>query len=174
MPDSTRESAHLPSHTAALAATPQANPQGAVTDHELKVWPEYFDHLDSGAKTFEVRFDDRGFCPGDVLWLREWDPKTEDYTGRSCYRRSTYVLALDLFFEHIRAGTRAVAGYVVIGLAALREAARYEPLTESDIEDAVSDAIGSWQGSQIEQIMADIKTGVGWPLYRRVTEDEEG
>jgi hypothetical protein len=29
--------------------------------HELKMWPEFFKHVWSGDKTFELRVDDRGF-----------------------------------------------------------------------------------------------------------------
>lgn len=84
--------------------------------HTLKVWPQYFDALDSGGKTFELRKDDRTprFAVGDVLRLREWDPTTrrcessmckhsgcmipqmcpreteKGYTGRECMRLVTY------------------------------------------------------------------------------------
>jgi hypothetical protein len=37
--------------------------------HELKCWPEYFDAILSGEKTFEVRRDDRGFQRGDIIEL---------------------------------------------------------------------------------------------------------
>lgn len=42
--------------------------------HVLKVVPPYFDAIVSGAKTFEVRRNDRGYQCGDVLSLREWHP----------------------------------------------------------------------------------------------------
>lgn len=61
------------------------------TTHDLKVWPEYFAPLDYGTKTFELRLDDRHFAVGDYLRLREWDQKTELYTGRVCWRRVSYV-----------------------------------------------------------------------------------
>lgn len=38
--------------------------------HELKCWPQYFDAVVSGEKTFEVRRDDRGFQTGDVVELQ--------------------------------------------------------------------------------------------------------
>ena len=43
-----------------------------MTIHELKIWPQYFDAIASGIKTFEVRKDDRGFAVGDTLVLKEW------------------------------------------------------------------------------------------------------
>lgn len=60
--------------------------------HELKAWPPHFGALADGSKPFEVRRDDRSFAVGDVLWLREWDPATREYTGGECEARVTYVL----------------------------------------------------------------------------------
>lgn len=50
--------------------------------HKLKSWPEYFEAVYRGVKTFEVRNDDRHFMVGDVVTLWEWDPKKERYSGR--------------------------------------------------------------------------------------------
>lgn len=58
--------------------------------HELKIWPEYFDAVEAGLKTFEIRQDDRGFKSGDVLSLCEYDPADDRYTGRMLRRRVTY------------------------------------------------------------------------------------
>lgn len=57
--------------------------------HELKCWPEYFDDIYDGRKTFEVRKNDRGFRSGHVLHLREWRPQIEGgyYTGRETHVR---------------------------------------------------------------------------------------
>jgi hypothetical protein len=60
--------------------------------HELKIWPEYFDDVESGAKTFEVRKLDRLFGKGDTLWLREWSP-VKGYSGRETRKVITYVMA---------------------------------------------------------------------------------
>ena len=60
--------------------------------HYLKTWPKFFDDVLSGVKTFEVRKDDRGFMPGDHLLLQEWDPQTEQYTGRELEVHINYVL----------------------------------------------------------------------------------
>lgn len=58
--------------------------------HELKILPGYFAAVISGAKTFEVRKDDRPYKPGDVLALREYDGAV--YTGRTCNADVLYVL----------------------------------------------------------------------------------
>jgi hypothetical protein len=45
-----------------------------VKEHELKCWPSAFDAVQSGAKRFEWRRDDRGYAVGDILILKLWDP----------------------------------------------------------------------------------------------------
>ena len=57
--------------------------------HDLKISPEYFDDVESGIKTFEIRRDDRNYSKGDILNLREWDG---DYTGREMRKIVSYVL----------------------------------------------------------------------------------
>lgn len=59
--------------------------------HELKCLPEYFVHVASGDKTFEIRKNDRNFEVGDRLRIREWEPNVPDYTGRECIRVVTYM-----------------------------------------------------------------------------------
>lgn len=62
--------------------------------HELKTWTEFFDAIERGDKTFDARWcHDRSFSVGDVLVLRDYDPKIKSYTGRECAREVTYVLA---------------------------------------------------------------------------------
>lgn len=45
-----------------------------MNTHVLKTHPEYWDAVQRGEKTFEVRFDDRGFMEGDMLVLVRYDP----------------------------------------------------------------------------------------------------
>lgn len=59
---------------------------------EKKTWPDQFEAIVSGRKTFDVRLADFDIKEGDVLVLREWDPKTKQYTGRSIEKDITYVL----------------------------------------------------------------------------------
>lgn len=81
--------------------------------HKLKTWPKYFDAIVTGAKPFEVRWDDRRFREGDGLQLQEWDPVTGNYTNRETFRLVTYVLA----DTEPDVGQSLKAGYVVLGLA---------------------------------------------------------
>lgn len=50
--------------------------------HQLKTWPEQFEALFKGLKTFEIRKNDRDFQVGDVLMLKEYDPEKSKYTER--------------------------------------------------------------------------------------------
>lgn len=53
-----------------------------MTRLEKKIWPEYFEKVQSGKKKYELRLGDFRPQEGDVLILKEWDPKTKEYTGR--------------------------------------------------------------------------------------------
>lgn len=61
------------------------------TIHELKTWPRFFDEIKSGAKTFEIRENDRGYAVGDLLHLREYDPGKQQFSGRETFVRVTYI-----------------------------------------------------------------------------------
>ena len=58
---------------------------------EKKVWPEYFQEIFDGKKTFELRLNNFNINEGDTLVLKEWDPKTKDYTGRELEKKVGYV-----------------------------------------------------------------------------------
>ncbi len=60
--------------------------------HEKKVWPEYFQKIVEGKKTFELRLADFDCNLGDILVLKEWNPQTNKYTGRVIEKEVTYVL----------------------------------------------------------------------------------
>jgi len=79
--------------------------------HELKIWPDCFVAVEAATKTFDVRENDRSFQIGDALLLREFEPETEQYTGRSVRRWVSYVL---------QGGTFGIeAGWCVLGLSPL-------------------------------------------------------
>lgn len=52
-------------------------------DIHKKVWPEFFEKILSDEKRFELRLADFEVKKGDTLILEEWNPETEQYTGRS-------------------------------------------------------------------------------------------
>lgn len=57
-----------------------------------KVWPEFFQKIMDGEKNFELRLANFECKPGDILVLKEWDPKTQQDTGRVLEKEATYVL----------------------------------------------------------------------------------
>lgn len=61
-------------------------------EHDIKIWPEYFDPVATGVKRFELRKDDRGYAVGDILKQREWDPNTEKYSGRWLRAKVLYIV----------------------------------------------------------------------------------
>ncbi len=96
----------------APAASPAVGTREALAEHpmehRLKCWPEFYDAVRSGRKTFEVRRDDRDFREGDDVVLDEWDPKTERYTGRPLIRRA---------IGYVARGACIPDGYCVFALA---------------------------------------------------------
>lgn len=57
--------------------------------HQIKCWPDYFEPVLNGDKTFDVREDDRDYQVGDLLIIREWDPDN-GFTSRITIREITY------------------------------------------------------------------------------------
>lgn len=55
--------------------------------HKLKIWPQYFDAVVEGSKTFEIRDNDRNpkFKVGDTLSLHEFDPGRDPHCPRHEY-----------------------------------------------------------------------------------------
>jgi hypothetical protein len=70
---------------------------GVIVVHILKCWPEQFQDVYSGNKPFEVRKNDRNFKVHDVLLLLEWNPETEQYTGRELKVYVPYILSHPVF-----------------------------------------------------------------------------
>lgn len=60
--------------------------------HALKTWPPFFEAIESGSKTFEVRKADRPFKVGDKILLQEYDMEEKSYTGKEWYGHITYIM----------------------------------------------------------------------------------
>lgn len=58
---------------------------------EKKTWPEYFQLVLDGKKTYDLRLADFECNEGDILVLKEWDPETEKFTGREIEKEVSYV-----------------------------------------------------------------------------------
>lgn len=76
---------------------------------EVKTLPEFFWAQALDLKPFEVRYNDRDYRVGDILWQREWSPYG-GYTGRALVRSISYVLADPAYCKE---------GFVVLGLCKL-------------------------------------------------------
>jgi len=71
---------------------------------EKKCWPEYFEKVLQGTRTFDVRLDDFEVKAGDTFVLREYDHTRKRYTGRSIAKKVGYVMkfkpyAIPLYLE---------------------------------------------------------------------------
>lgn len=60
--------------------------------HELKCHSEYFGLVQSGAKKFEVRINDRDYKIGDQLVLMNYDAKNQKYLPGVLVRTVYYIL----------------------------------------------------------------------------------
>lgn len=58
--------------------------------HSLKISPNFFRDIITGAKRFEVRRNDKNYKVGDILQLEEFDSK--GYTGKFLNAEITYIL----------------------------------------------------------------------------------
>ena len=79
-------------------------------EHELKIYPQYFEDVISGKKKFEIRKNDRKYRVGDILILKEWD--NIKYSGREAKAEVIYLI--DDKFVGIQ------PGYVVMGISLIR------------------------------------------------------
>jgi hypothetical protein len=125
--------------------------------HELKCWPEYFGAVVAGAKRFEIRENDRGFDVGHIVTLREWEPGTERYTGRSATYRigymtswgqkpGTVVFSLE---ERSEAGAQPSEGmFPIMGLSI---ASRAQPIPWSMIAPHEAQAMAN-HGQSLEKL----------------------
>ena len=79
--------------------------------HRLKTHIPYWEHAAIGIKSFEFRKNDRGFAPGDVLVLAEWNQQKELFTGREATTSVRYIL-----YE----GFGIPEGFCIMGLGPLK------------------------------------------------------
>lgn len=73
--------------------------------HYLKILPQHYMAVESGVKTFEIRYNDRGYKVGDILHLQEFCGG--EYTGRKLSRAVCYITDDPTYCKE---------GFVVLGL----------------------------------------------------------
>lgn len=85
-------------------------------EHKLKILPQYFQAVQEGTKTFEIRENDRGFKVGDTIILKEYGEVLnrfnsnieKGYTGQEITKEITYILEGEQY--------GLVEGYCILGL----------------------------------------------------------
>jgi hypothetical protein len=96
-----------------------------MTTHELKCWPEFFDAIARGDKTFEVRRYDRGYQCGDLLVLRKWNPRFQGWSLYHYMNGPRYVAGADLAetltveVTYMLSGLGLQDGYVALAVRAV-------------------------------------------------------
>lgn len=63
----------------------------AMAKIEKKMWPESYELVRTGEKTYDLRLADWNIQPGDIIVFCEWDPKTKEYTGRRMEKKVGHV-----------------------------------------------------------------------------------
>ncbi len=63
-----------------------------MNKHELKTWTKYFIPIWRKEKKFDVRYNDKNFQKGDILYLNEFDPIINEYLGRCIECKVIYIL----------------------------------------------------------------------------------
>lgn len=86
-----------------------AQPTTLTSSHELHLWPGCFAAVEAGRKPFDVRLNDRNFQVGDAVLLCEYEPESEQPTGRTLERWVSYLLPGGSFGIE--------AGWCVLGFA---------------------------------------------------------
>lgn len=108
--------------------------------HQLKTWPQFFERIANGSKTFELRQNDRDFQAGEILELREWAPRPPGiaqlfnpggYTGRTLFRKVGYTRQVGTIGVQIPV---ELDGWVVMSLLPVEqeEVAAYEQAQATD------------------------------------------
>jgi hypothetical protein len=77
--------------------------------HQVKSWPEYFQPITNGVKTFDLRKNDRNYQVGDEISFEEFRPGVGEYTGKMATRKIVFIL---------RDFDGLMPGYCILGLDA--------------------------------------------------------
>ncbi|WP_081725508.1 ASCH/PUA domain-containing protein [Mesorhizobium sp. C268A] len=104
------------------SAIPPRETRHSRTDlviHKVKSWPHLFEATLSGLKTHEMRqLTDRDYRVGDTLLLQEYDPVTDNYTGRELAVRITYITSSE--FPCALSGGGLHPDYCILSISKIR------------------------------------------------------
>ncbi|WP_065755239.1 DUF3850 domain-containing protein [Bradyrhizobium paxllaeri] len=87
--------------------------------HHVKCWRVFFDDMQTGRKSFDVRRDDRDYQIGDIMNFKEWAPAETRYTGRETRKLITYIVHAGEGSFAPLAGLKP--GFCVLGLVEVPE-----------------------------------------------------
>jgi hypothetical protein len=62
-----------------------------MTTHVVKSWAHFFDAIDAGLKTHDLRKNDRDYKVGDRMLLLRYDNIEGKHTGHNCLVEITYI-----------------------------------------------------------------------------------
>lgn len=80
--------------------------------HYKKLTQPFFDDVWGGKKKFELRKNDCDYQVGDKIVLKEYDPKHDEYIGRSMSAHIIYILKDYVGLEK---------GYCILGLGEIEK-----------------------------------------------------
>jgi hypothetical protein len=80
--------------------------------HELKIYPEFFKHIISGEKTFEIRYGDRPYHAGDQLLLMEISTTGNEFIVQQVFTGQRVLVNV----VYVYSGTGLAPGYVCMGI----------------------------------------------------------
>lgn len=66
-----------------------------MTTHMVKSWSHLYDAIVSGAKSYDLRKNDRDYKVGDILHLKQYDNINGKFTGWQTTRRISYITSND-------------------------------------------------------------------------------
>jgi len=86
-----------------------------MTEHSLKILPQFLARILSGQKTFEIRKNDRDYQVGDTLFLQEHNPDSKIQWAVPSRQQSARVevVYISSFAQQ--------EGYIVMGVKLLSE-----------------------------------------------------
>lgn len=87
--------------------------------HELKILPEFYNLVALGIKSWELRFNDRNFAPGDIVILKEIQAGNKtDLFPNDIYTGRQIKVSIFHVFDKVEFGLQQ--GYVILSFV-LRE-----------------------------------------------------
>ena len=121
--------------------------------HEIKTIQPFYNLIQSGEKTFEVRKNDRNYQVGDIVILQEFDHIKKEYSGREITIKITYILESINGIED---------DYCVFGFTKVSLPDAPEQTPQIEWLKGVQYADKAWQG----KIATIIDTGTDWDTVR--------